>query len=89
MERIPISSKTRPPMRVHQLISRSYIGHKKKYNVNLSPASSGFYSFTADRSSSPANRGTVTTTGTTSAAVATSLTTAPVDTRDSLAKVDT
>ncbi|KAL9409179.1 hypothetical protein AB3S75_047545 [Citrus x aurantiifolia] len=25
----------RPPMRVHQLISRSYIGHKK-YNLNLS-----------------------------------------------------
>ncbi|KZV39873.1 geraniol 8-hydroxylase [Dorcoceras hygrometricum] len=39
----------RPPMRVHQLISRSDIGHKK-YNLNMSPASSGFSSFTADPS---------------------------------------
>lgn len=30
-------SLVRPPMRVHQLISRSDIGHKK-YNLNLSPA---------------------------------------------------
>lgn len=42
-------SLVRPPMRVHQLISRSDIGHKK-YNLNLSPASSGFSSFTADPS---------------------------------------
>lgn len=42
-------SLVRPPMRVHQLISRSDIGHKKS-NLNLSPASSGFSSFTADPS---------------------------------------